>query len=321
MRSLQDLHELVEEEIKKINFPTDPENLYSPIKYVLNIGGKRMRPILTLMAHQLFNSDINKSVKPAIAIEMFHNFTLLHDDIMDEAPLRRGVKTVHEKWDRNTAILSGDTMLVQSYDLLMSVEDCYLREILGTFNTAAKQVCEGQQWDMDFESRDDVSISEYLRMIEYKTSILLAASLKIGAINGGATTEEADHIYEFGRNMGIAFQLKDDLLDAFGDPVNFGKQVGGDIIANKKTYLYLRSLELADEEQKANLIHYFSNDSEIEHKVELVKNIYSNLEILSHTTTLMKSYHTKALSHLDEINSNNKDPLYSFSELLLDRIS
>ena len=321
MRSLQDLHELVEEEIKKINFPTDPENLYSPIKYVLNIGGKRMRPILTLMAHQLFNSDINKSVKPAIAIEMFHNFTLLHDDIMDEAPLRRGVKTVHEKWDRNTAILSGDTILVQSYDLLMSVEDCYLREILDTFNTAAIQVCEGQQWDMDFESRDDVSISEYLRMIEYKTSILLAASLKIGAINGGATTEEADHIYEFGRNMGIAFQLKDDLLDAFGDPGNFGKQVGGDIIANKKTYLYLRSLELADEEQKANLIHYFSNDSEIEQKVESVKKIFSNLEILSHTTTLMKNYHRKALSHLDAVNSNNKAPLYSFSELLLDRIS
>ena len=184
MRSLQDLHELVEEEIKKINFPTDPENLYSPIKYVLNIGGKRMRPILTLMAHQLFNSDINKSVKPAIAIEIFHNFTLLHDDIMDEAPLRRGVKTVHEKWDRNTAILSGDTMLVQSYDLLMSVEDCYLREILDTFNTAAKQVCEGQQWDIDFESRNDVSISEYLRMIEYKTSILLAASLKIRICKG-----------------------------------------------------------------------------------------------------------------------------------------
>lgn len=320
MRSLQDLHEIVEKEIRKINFPTNPENLYSPIKYVLNIGGKRMRPILTLMAHQLFHSEINKSVKLAMAIEVFHNFTLLHDDIMDEAPLRRGVKTVHEKWNRNTAILSGDTMLVQSYDLLMSVEDCYLREILETFNTAAKQVCEGQQMDMDFESRDDVSISEYLRMIEYKTSVLLAASLKIGAINGGATTEEADHIYEFGKNMGIAFQLKDDLLDAFGDPGNFGKQVGGDIIANKKTYLFLRSLELADEEQKTNLIHYFSNDSEIEHKVELVKNIYSNLEILSHTTTLMKSYHTKALSHLDEINSNKKNPLYSFSELLLDRI-
>ena len=321
MRTLKDLHELVEEELKAIDFPGDPENLYGPIKYVLNIGGKRMRPILTLMAHQLFNCDVNKSVKPAIAIEMFHNFTLLHDDIMDEAPLRRGMKTVHEKWDRNTAILSGDIMLVKSYDLLMSVEDCYLREILDTFNTAAKQVCEGQQWDMDFESRDDVSISEYLRMIEYKTSILLAASLKIGAINGGATTEEANHIYEFGKNMGIAFQLKDDLLDAFGDPGNFGKQVGGDIIANKKTYLYLKSLELADEKQKTNLIHYFANDSETEHKVEAVKKIFSNLDIRSHTTTLMKTYHRQALSHLNAVNSNYKDPLYSFSELLLDRIS
>lgn len=321
MKPFQELQLLIEKELKTINFPTEPKNLYNPIKYVLDIGGKRMRPILTLMAHQLFNSDIEKSVKAAIAIEVFHNFTLLHDDIMDEAPIRRGVKTVHEKWDKNTAILSGDTMLVQSYDLLMSVEDCYLREILETFNTAAKQVCEGQQWDMDFESRDDVAISEYLKMIEYKTSVLLAASLKIGAINGGSTTEEADHIYEFGINMGIAFQLKDDLLDAFGDPGDFGKQVGGDIIANKKTYLYLRALELADEKQKERLIYYFSNDTERDQKVESVKEIFSNLEIPLHTTTLMKSYHKKALFHLDAINSNNKNSLYSFSELLLDRIS
>ena len=237
MKTLQELQILIKKELNTINFPNKPKNLYDPIKYVLDIGGKRMRPILTLMAHQLFNSEIEKSVKAAVAIEVFHNFTLLHDDIMDEAPLRRGVKTVHEKWDKNSAILSGDTMLVQSYNLLMSVEDTYLREVLNTFNKAAKEVCEGQQLDMDFENREDVSILEYLKMIEYKTSVLLAASLKIGAINGGATIEEANHVYEFGKNMGIAFQLKDDLLDAYGDPGNFGKQIGGDIISNKKTYL------------------------------------------------------------------------------------
>ena len=321
MKTLQELQTLIQKELNTINFPIEPKNLYDPIKYVLDIGGKRMRPILTLMAHQLFNSDIEKSVKAAVAIEIFHNFTLLHDDIMDDAPLRRGVKTVHEKWDKNSAILSGDTMLVQSYDLLMSVEDTYLREVLNTFNKAAKEVCEGQQWDMDFENREDVSILEYLKMIEYKTSVLLAASLKIGAINGGATKEESNHIYEFGKNMGIAFQLKDDLLDAYGDPGNFGKQLGGDIIANKKTYLYLKALELADEEQKLKLIHYFSNNFQSDQKVESVKKIFNNLDIALHTNILMKEYHKKAISHLDSINSDAKKPLYTFSELLLERIS
>ena len=321
MKNLQELQILIQKELNTINFPIEPKNLYDPIKYVLDIGGKRMRPILTLMAHQLFNNDIEKSLKAAVAIEIFHNFTLLHDDIMDDAPLRRGVKTVHEKWDKNSAILSGDTMLVQSYDLLMSVEDTYLREVLNTFNKAAKEVCEGQQWDMDFENREDVSIPEYLKMIEYKTSVLLAASLKIGAINGGATKEEANHIYEFGKNMGIAFQLKDDLLDAYGDPGNFGKQVGGDIIANKKTYLYLKALELADEEQKLKLVHYFSNNYQSDQKVESVKKIFNNLDIALQTTRLMKEYHKKAISHLDSINSDAKKPLYTFSELLLERIS
>ena len=299
----------------------DPKNLYDPIKYILDIGGKRMRPILTLMGHQLFNSDIEKSLKAAVAIEIFHNFTLLHDDIMDEAPLRRGVKTVHEKWDKNSAILSGDTMLVQSFNLLMSVEDAYLREVLSTFNKAAIEVCEGQRWDIDFENKADVSIKEYLKMIEYKTSVLLAASLKIGAINGGATTKEANHLYEFGKNMGIAFQLKDDLLDAFGDPGNFGKQIGGDIITNKKTYLYLKALELADEKQKTKLIQYFSDNSERNQKVESVKKIFNNLGIPLHTTKLMKEYHKKAIYHLDSIDSDAKKPLYTFSEMLLDRIS
>ncbi|MAO71416.1 MAG: isoprenyl synthetase [Flavobacteriales bacterium] len=321
MKSIQELQLLIQEELKTIYFPANPKNLYDPIKYVMGIGGKRIRPVLTLMAHQIFNSDIEKSVKAAVAIEIFHNFTLLHDDIMDEAPLRRGVKTVHEKWDKNSAILSGDTMLVQSYNLLMSVEDIYLREVLNTFNKAAIEVCEGQQWDMDYENREVVSIKEYLKMIEYKTSVLLAASLKIGAINGGATKEESNHLYEFGKNMGIAFQLKDDLLDTFGDPGNFGKQLGGDIISNKKTYLYLKALELSDEYQKERLIYYFSNTIERDQKIEAVKKIFSNLEIPAQTTKLMEQYHKRALSHLDSINSDAKKPLYTFSELLLKRIS
>ena len=321
MKSIQELQLLIQEELKTIYFPTTPKNLYDPIKYVMGIGGKRIRPVLTLMAHQIFNSDIDKSVKAAVAIEIFHNFTLLNDDIMDEAPLRRGVKTVHEKWDKNSAILSGDTMLVQSYNLLMSVEDIYLREVLNTFNKAAIEVCEGQQWDMDYENREVVSIKEYLKMIEYKTSVLLAASLKIGAINGGATKEESNHLYEFGKNMGIAFQLKDDLLDTFGDPGNFGKQLGGDIISNKKTYLYLKALELSDEYQKERLIYYFSNNIERDQKIEAVKKIFSNLEIPAQTTKLMEEYHKRALSHLDSINSDAKKPLYTFSELLLKRIS
>ena len=229
MKSIPELHDIIENELSLLNYPNYPANLYKPIKYVLNIGGKRMRPILMLLSHQLFSSNINKSIKSALAIEVFHNFTLLHDDIMDKAPLRRGVETVHEKWDVNTAILSGDTMLVQSYELLSEVEDSNLREVLEVFNKAAREVCEGQQWDMDFENREDVTISDYLKMIEYKTSVLLAAALKIGAINGGASKEEAENMYQFGVNMGVAFQLKDDLLDAFGNPENFGKQVGGDI--------------------------------------------------------------------------------------------
>jgi len=319
MKFFQELHKIIEEELISIKYPSSPDNLYQPIEYVLNIGGKRMRPILTLMAHQLFNSDIQKSVKSAIAIEVFHNFTLLHDDIMDEAPLRRGVKTVHEKWDKNTAILSGDTMLVQSYNLLMNVEDEKLRSVLEVFNKAAKEVCEGQQWDMDFEKREDVSISEYLKMIEYKTSVLLAASLKIGAINAGATEKEANHIYEFGKNMGIAFQLKDDLLDTFGNPETFGKQVGGDILSNKKTYLYLKAIEVSDKKDREDLMSYFSDENNNETKVDAVRSIFSELEIPRLTTNLMKEYHDNAMIHLDSIQSENKEPLLVFSELLLNR--
>ena len=320
MKSIPELHDIIEKELSLLNYPNHPANLYQPIKYVLNIGGKRMRPILMLLSHQLFSSNINKSVKSALAIEVFHNFTLLHDDIMDKAPLRRGVETVHEKWDVNTAILSGDTMLVQSYELLSDVENSNLREVLEVFNKAAREVCEGQQWDMDFENREDVTISDYLKMIEYKTSVLLAAALKIGAINGGASKEEAENMYQFGVNMGVAFQLKDDLLDAFGNPENFGKQVGGDILSKKKTYLYLKALENSNDLQKQFLLSYFSSENK-ENNVDKVKNIFSELEIPKRTLSLMSEYYNKAMIHLDAIKSNNKAPLILFSNQLKERIN
>jgi len=275
---------------------------------------------LMLLSHQLFSEDIEKSLKAALGIEVFHNFTLLHDDIMDEAPLRRGFKTVHEKWDNNTAILSGDTMLVHSFDLISQVENKNIRKILEVFNKSATEVCKGQQWDMNFEKREDVTLSEYLKMIEYKTSVLLATSLQIGGINGGASDEQQDHLYEFGRNIGIAFQLKDDLLDAFGNPDKFGKQVGGDIISNKKTFLYLKALQLADESQRKQLIQLFSV-LENEHKVDEVKSIFTDLNIQKHTVDLIKAYYTKAMKHLDAINSDKKEPLFNFAEKIKERIA
>ena len=319
MRSFSELHDIIEKELSDLYYPSTPKNLYDPIKYILNIGGKRIRPILMLLSHQLFSEDIEKSLKAALGIEVFHNFTLLHDDIMDEAPLRRGLQTVHEKWDNNTAILSGDAMLVQSYRLVSDVELSKLRDVFDVFNKAAKEVCEGQQWDMDFEERENVSINEYLKMIEYKTSVLLASSLKIGAINGGATKQDADNIYEFGKNMGIAFQLKDDFLDTFGNSATFGKQIGNDIISNKKTYLYLKALEDSDEKHRSKLIEFFSTNIDSQDKVDDVKSIFTDLEIPRKTMDLIKEYNHKSLNYLGAINSKNKKPLLDFAKLLIDR--
>ena len=320
MRSFPELHDIIEKELADLSYPSNSKDLYDPIKYVLNIGGKRIRPILMLLSHQLFSDDIEKSIKAALGIEVFHNFTLIHDDIMDEAPLRRGLQTVHEKWDNNTAILSGDTMLVQAFDLISQVENKNLRKILEVFNKASTEVCEGQQWDMNFEEREDVTLSEYLKMIEYKTSVLLATSLQIGGINAGASAEQQNHLYEFGKNIGIAFQLKDDLLDVFGNPETFGKQVGGDIIANKKTFLYLKALQLANESQRKQLIQLFS-EVENENKVDEVKSIFSDLNIQKHTVDLIKAYYTKSMKHLDSINSNKKEPLFKFTERIKERIA
>ena len=321
MQTLSQLSVIIEEELGKIAYPNTPQKLYQPIDYVMGLGGKRMRPILLLMAHQLFDENIEKAISPALGIEIFHNFTLLHDDIMDNAPIRRGKQTVHEKWNKNVAILSGDTMLVQAYQLLSDVDKSIVKEMIAVFSKAATQVCEGQQWDMDFEIQKDVTLQEYLKMIEYKTAVLLAASLQIGGITANASKENQNNLYHFGLNMGIAFQLKDDLLDAFGNPDEFGKQIGGDIIANKKTFLYLKALQLANDKQKESLVNYFKTQEQTEQKVMGVKTIFTDLDIPKHTKDMMKAYYTKAMKHLDAIDSDNKAPLITFSEKLMDRIS
>ena len=321
MQTLSQLSVIIEGELGKIAYPNTPQKLYQPIDYVMGLGGKRMRPILLLMAHQLFDENIEKAISPALGIEIFHNFTLLHDDIMDNAPIRRGKQTVHEKWNQNVAILSGDTMLVQAYQLLSDVDKSIVKEMIAVFSKAATQVCEGQQWDMDFEIQKDVTLQEYLKMIEYKTAVLLAASLQIGGITANASKENQNNLYHFGLNMGIAFQLKDDLLDAFGNPDEFGKQIGGDIIANKKTFLYLKALKLANDKQKESLVNYFKTQEQTEQKVMGVKTIFTDLDIPKHTVDMMKAYYTKAMRHLDAIDSDKKEPLLIFSKKLIDRIS
>jgi len=321
MQNLEQLQVLIEQELAKIDYPNSPKQLYQPIDYVMGLGGKRMRPILVLMAHQLFNDDLTKAISPALGIEVFHNFTLLHDDIMDNAPIRRGKQTVHEKWNKNVAILSGDVMMIQTYQLMLKADSDILKDVLDVFSKAATEVCEGQQWDMDFETQENVQLTDYMKMIENKTAVLLAASLQIGGITAGASKENQNNLYHFGLNMGIAFQLKDDLLDAFGNPDEFGKQIGGDIIANKKTFLYLKALQLANEKQKESLVNYFKTQEQTEQKVMGVKTIFTDLDIPKHTVGMMKAYYTKAMKHLDAIDSDNKAPLIAFSEKLMDRIS
>jgi len=319
VKDLSQIAEIIEAEINNTSYLKDPENLYSPIEYTMEFGGKRIRPILLLISYQLFNDNIERAFSPAKAIEIFHNFTLLHDDIMDKAPLRRGKITVHKKWNNNIAILSGDVMMIHAYQLLTQVESKYLKTILNIFNKAAIEVCEGQQWDMDFESTDDVLLIDYMKMIEFKTAVLLAASLKIGAVLADANDKDQNHLYEFGLNMGIAFQLKDDLLDVFGTSKLFGKKIGGDILANKKTFLYLKALQISDISTKLKLKKLYTSKDEYDTKVEKVKNIFLDLNIKKHTLDLMKAYYIKAMKHLDAIDSDKKSPLIDFADKLMQR--
>lgn len=319
MKSIVELRSIIEREILGLKYPNSPKNLYEPIEYILSLGGKRIRPILFLLAHQIFNKDLSKAIKPSLAIEVFHNFTLLHDDIMDKAPLRRGCDTVHNKWNESIAILSGDAMLIQSYQYLSELPQKKLTQCLKIFNNTAIKVCEGQQYDMDFEAQTEVNMFSYLKMIEYKTAVLLGAALKMGAIIGGSNEKQADALYEFGRNIGIAFQLKDDLLDVFGNKNSFGKQIGGDIISRKKTCLYLMSLSLSEDEQIIELVNLYSSDSinDIE-KVERIKSIYSSMNIKEHIDNLIDNYYSKAMDSLSIIDGELSE-LELFASILKTR--
>ncbi|WP_461452681.1 polyprenyl synthetase family protein [Mucilaginibacter sp.] len=322
MTELSDLQVIISNAVDQLSYPEYPGDLYEPISYILSIGGKRMRPALLLMACELFGGDINKAISPALAIEVFHNFTLMHDDIMDNAPLRRGKTTVHERWNKNVAILSGDVMLIEGYKLMMKVENHLLRQILDIFNDTAVGVCEGQQIDMEFETRSVVDIEEYINMIRLKTAVVLGGALKIGALIGGASQTDADLLNDFGVQLGIAFQLQDDILDVYGDPEKFGKQVGGDIISNKKTYLLIKALELAEGEQAIELNAYLSaTNLDNTTKVAGITNIYNSLDIRHQSETAMQEYADKAFEALEKINlpEAHKQYLQNFADGLLVR--
>lgn len=322
MKKLEDLQEIISGAVNKLSFPLYPAALYEPISYILALGGKRMRPALLLMACDLFGGDVDAAISPALAIEVFHNFTLMHDDIMDNAPLRRGSTTVHERWNKNAAILSGDVMLVEGYKLMMQVEDRLLRPILDIFNTTAVGVCEGQQLDMEFEVLNHVNIDEYMNMIRLKTAVVLGGALKIGALIGGADVRDAELLSSFGEHLGLAFQLQDDILDVYGDPEKFGKQVGGDIISNKKTYLLIKALELANKQQTIELDNWIAlKQFDNNEKVEAVTAIYNSLNIRQYAEEAMQTYADKAFDALDAINlpEEHKQYLRNFADGLLVR--
>lgn len=322
MRAISQYQDIIQAHFEALNLAKEPNNLYEPIRYILSLGGKRLRPVLTLMATEVFDVDCEKAIPAATAVEVFHNFSLIHDDIMDDAPLRRGNETVHEKWDLNTGILSGDAMLILAYQFFENYEPQVFRDLAKLFSKTALEVCEGQQYDVDFETRDDVTIPEYLKMIEYKTAVLVGAAMKMGAIVAETSTENANAIYDFGLNLGIAFQLQDDYLDAFGDPETFGKQVGGDIIENKKTYLYLKALEFSKVEEKEQLLHLFSiHPSDNTDKIQSVKQIFTQTGADAATQQAIQDFTLKAFQTLDTMNisDDKKAVLRAFGNKLMSR--
>jgi geranylgeranyl diphosphate synthase type II len=325
MYSVEELQELINneiitrsEELKKLH----PSDLYSPVNYSLEIGGKRLRPVLLLLSYNLFSDEIQKALPSAIAIEVFHNFTLLHDDIMDKADVRRNQPTVHKKFDENSAILSGDAMAFLSYKYLLENKSVHLVEVIELFSKTAIEVCEGQQFDMDFENRLDVSESEYLEMIRLKTAVLLACSLKAGALIANASNAEANLLYEYGINLGLAFQLQDDLLDSFGDQKTFGKRIGGDILANKKTFLLINALETASPELKGELLDWIDKKDFVEeNKISAVKKIYTQLNIKELTQQKIDFYFQRASNTLKNLSldENKLQPLFVLGKRMLKR--
>ncbi len=322
MHAIHQYQEFIADYLQAQYEDKEPKNLYDPIHYILDLGGKRMRPVLTLMSAEIFDADYKKALPAALAVEVFHNFSLVHDDIMDDAPLRRGKETVHEKWNINTGILSGDAMLILAYQYFEKYEPTIFRDLAKLFSKTALEVCEGQQWDVDFETRDDVTIAEYLKMIEYKTAVLVAAAMKMGAIIAGTTEENAHLIYEFGLNLGLAFQLQDDYLDAFGDPATFGKQVGGDIIENKKTYLYLKAVAYSPTEVAEQLLHLFSvHPNENAEKISSAKAIFNSSGASKATQDAIQDFTFKAFETLEKlsISADKKALLRTFGENLMGR--
>lgn len=322
MEAIAQLQSLFTTYLQEKNWIKSPVNLYEPVDYILGLGGKRMRPILTLLSTEVFDGNVNEALPAALAIEVFHNFSLVHDDIMDDAPLRRGKVTVHEKWNLNTGILSGDAMLILAYQVFEKYEPQQFKSLIQLFTKTALEVCEGQQWDVDFETRNDVSEPEYLNMIAYKTAVLVAAAMKMGAIVAKTTEQQAQLMYDFGLNLGIAFQIQDDYLDAFGNPETFGKQVGGDIIENKKTFLYLKAMELAPSKEKELLEALFSSKPENPfNKIETVKDIFKTSGAAKATQEAVKFYTQQAFNKINQldISIQKKSFLIGFGNYLMGR--
>lgn len=322
MYTYEELKEIVNRAIHNMSYEYDSDKLFEPVKYIMSQGGKRIRPVMTLMACNLFDDKVEKAILPAVGLEVFHNYTLVHDDIMDNSEMRRGALTVYKKWDTNQAILSGDVMAFVANECMLNTPAEYLTKVSRVYNETAIEVCSGQQMDMDFEKINYVTHTDYLRMIELKTAVLLAASLKIGAIIGGAEPEEAEKIYDFGRNMGLAFQIQDDLLDTYGDATQFGKKIGLDIVSNKKTILLLKAMELASGEQLKTLNEQMqTRDFDPEEKVSKVKAIYDELNVKSIVEEMASRYITLAYSSLEEVGveEQRKEEMKKLADYLLKR--
>jgi len=323
MKTFDEITQLLTSELEKINWEKEPRGLYEPIGYVLSMGGKRIRPALTLMACNLFSEDVTPAIQPALGLEVFHNFTLLHDDIMDRADLRRGRPTVHKKWNDNTAILSGDVMQIASYQLVANTPAEYLKPVLDLFSKTAAEICEGQQYDVDFENRDEVKAEEYLEMIRLKTAVLLGCALKTGAWIGGAGEEDAQNLYDFGINIGLAFQLKDDLLDVYGDEATFGKKIGGDILCNKKTFMLIHALELAKGNDAEELQKWLkiSNENLSDAKIQAITLLFNKLGVKAICEDKMQFFYTKAIANLKNVTilNNKNQELRKLADKLMSR--
>ncbi len=321
MKTITEIRQILDTAVKEINFEKAPQGLYAPIEYILSLGGKRIRPALTLLAYNLFAEDVEKAVSPALGLEIFHNFTLLHDDIMDKADVRRGMPTVHKKWNENTAILSGDVMQILAYQYMCQVPAGDLKRVLEAFSQMAVEICEGQQYDMEFENREDVTADEYLDMIRLKTAVLLGTALKIGAWIAGADDRDAQALYDFGINIGLAFQLKDDLLDVYGDEATFGKKIGGDILCNKKTYLLIHAKNLAKDREADELNCWLHSTEESQAKIDAVTALYNRLGVKKICEDKMDYFYDRAVASLDSVSVENvkKQELVNLAKNLMSR--